>query len=431
MKSDKLTLTDLLAKGKRAEVVSVQVNTMEGKFEDLSTKLSDINLASKPRQSLRPRTRTQAFIPAHPLGLQPSNKKCYNCGLDFPHRQGPCPARGKTCALCKNKHHFARCCRSSMPEMNNQEKGKKHVSKITVQPVLDESCSSSDSDSYVYSVNNYQNEADVDAKPPANVNQIAPNVRLELNINNVKTPVLIDTGTSINLIDLKSWQRIKSSKFNDSLKLTKAHVKIFGYGSTQPIELLGKFEGLLEAKHKMTVATIHVIQGNGGNLLSFKTAQVLGLVEVKINSVEIATAQSEQDQEFSQQESNSKSDQKHSPTNIKPDSPQYVDHLVDHYRDLYVGVGKLRDCKVKLYVDETVEPVAQSQRRIPFYIRKKVEAELDCLEEEDIIEKVTDPTTWVSPLVFAPKKNTDKIRICVDLRQPNTAIKRTQQPLMN
>ena len=72
---------------------------------------------------------------------------------------------------------------------------------------------------------------------------------------------------------------------------------------------------------------------------------------------------------------------------VKPDSPQYVDHPVDHYRDLYVGVGKLRDCKVKLHVDKTVEPVVQRQRRIPFHIRKKVEAELDHLEEEDIIEK--------------------------------------------
>ena len=91
-----------------------------------------------------------------------------------------------------------------------------------------------------------------------------------------------------------------------------------------------------------------------------------------------------------------------------------------------MGVGKLRDCKVKLRVDETVEPVVQRQHRIPFHIRKKVEAELDHLEEEDIIKKVTGPTTWVSPLVFAPEKNTDEIRICVDLRQPNTAIKRTR-----
>ena len=179
----------------------------------------------------------------------------------------------------------------------------------------------------------------------------------------------------------------------------------------------------------MTATTIHVTQGNDGNLLSFKTAQELGLVEVKTNSVEIATVQSEQDQEFGQQESNSKPDRKHSPTNIKPDSPQYVDHLLDHYRDLYVGVGKLRDCKVKLHVDENVEPVVQRQRRIPFHIRRKVEAELDRLEEGDITEKVTGPTTWVNPLVLAPEKNTDEIRICVDLRQSNTAIKRTRHPM--
>ena len=79
-----------------------------------------------------------------------------------------------------------------MPEMNSQEKGKKQVSKITAQPILDESCSSSDGN--VYSVNSYQNEVDVDAKLPDNMNQTAPNLRPELDINTVKTPVLIDTG---------------------------------------------------------------------------------------------------------------------------------------------------------------------------------------------------------------------------------------------
>ena len=37
LKSNKLIFTDFLAKGKGAEVVSVQANTVEGKFEDLST----------------------------------------------------------------------------------------------------------------------------------------------------------------------------------------------------------------------------------------------------------------------------------------------------------------------------------------------------------------------------------------------------------
>ena len=45
------------------------------------------------------------------------------------------------------------------------------------------------------------------------------------------------------------------------------------------------------------------------------------------------------------------------------------------------------------------------------------------LEENEIIEKVKGPTTWVSPLVIAPKHNGD-ICITVDMRVANQAIKR-------
>ncbi|KAK9710149.1 Reverse transcriptase (RNA-dependent DNA polymerase) [Popillia japonica] len=47
--------------------------------------------------------------------------------------------------------------------------------------------------------------------------------------------------------------------------------------------------------------------------------------------------------------------------------------------------------------------------------------------EEDIIEKASGPTPWVSPIVIVPKShNKEEIRICVDMRAANTAIKRTR-----
>ena len=53
-----------------------------------------------------------------------------------------------------------------------------------------------------------------------------------------------------------------------------------------------------------------------------------------------------------------------------------------------------------------MKPVAnQRNRRIPYHMRKKVEAELKRLEELDIIEKVKGPTPWISPIVVVPKKN--------------------------
>ena len=59
---------------------------------------------------------------------------------------------------------------------------------------------------------------------------------------------------------------------------------------------------------------------------------------------------------------------------------------------------------------------------------QKWEAELQRLEDLDIIERVDGPTDWVSPFVVAPKpkSKTNEIRICVDMRLPSKAFKRTR-----
>ena len=45
-------------------------------------------------------------------------KLCRNCGYEFPHTKSPCPAKGKTCNLCKKLNHSARCCRSHQKKVN-------------------------------------------------------------------------------------------------------------------------------------------------------------------------------------------------------------------------------------------------------------------------------------------------------------------------
>lgn len=42
-------------------------------------------------------------------------------------------------------------------------------------------------------------------------------------------------------------------------------------------------------------------------------------------------------------------------------------------------------------------------RRVPFSLKDKVTAKIDELLEKEVIEKVDGPTTWVSPVVVAPK----------------------------
>ena len=39
------------------------------------------------------------------------SKKCWNCGLGFPHTDGPCTAKNHKCTACKRKGHFESLCR--------------------------------------------------------------------------------------------------------------------------------------------------------------------------------------------------------------------------------------------------------------------------------------------------------------------------------
>ena len=73
------------------------------------------------------------------------------------------------------------------------------------------------------------------------------------------------------------------------------------------------------------------------------------------------------------------------------------------YPSLFSGFGKMKNVEVKLHIDESVKPVHQSHRRIPFHQRKNLEACVESLLQQDIIEPSDGPTPWVSPVVLVLK----------------------------
>jgi len=147
---------------------------------------------------------------------------------------------------------------------------------------------------------------------------------------------------------------------------------------------------------KITDALFYVVQGqHHGSLLGFQTASRLGVIKVAQN---VNVVQSQE--------------------------PITLEKLAADHPELFNGIGKLKNHEVDLHIDQTVKPVAQPHRRIPFHLRKKVENELQELLEQDIIERVEGPTPWVSPIVTPPKpKQPDKVCLCVDMRQANQAIR--------
>ena len=113
---------------------------------------------------------------------------------------------------------------------------------------------------------------------------------------------------------------------------------------------------------------------------------------------------------------------------IKADERLTIEGIKLKYPELCDGIGKLKNYQATIHVDPEVQPIAQHARRIPFSMRKKLEEKIQAMINDDIIEEVKGPTPWVSPLVIVPKPSGD-IRICVDMRQANTAVIRERHPI--
>ena len=103
--------------------------------------------------------------------------------------------------------------------------------------------------------------------------------------------------------------------------------------------------------------------------------------------------------------------------------------IPDEFPSLFDGkMGKISGVIFNLHIESSVPPVMQQHRRIPFHVRKDIEAELKRLREMGVIEEVTGPIPWVSPVVVVPKKNKG-VHIWIDIRKTNEAIQRIKHPM--
>ncbi|XP_068692890.1 uncharacterized protein [Montipora foliosa] len=92
-------------------------------------------------------------------------------------------------------------------------------------------------------------------------------------------------------------------------------------------------------------------------------------------------------------------------------------------------VGKL-DGELHLYTKQDVTPTKAAPKEIPLSVKNKFIAEVKDLEEQGIIEKVTEPTDWVSaPTIVSKPSAKNGIRLCIVFRPLNTALKRSEYPI--
>ncbi|XP_056017509.1 uncharacterized protein K02A2.6-like [Ostrea edulis] len=97
------------------------------------------------------------------------------------------------------------------------------------------------------------------------------------------------------------------------------------------------------------------------------------------------------------------------------------ENVLKAYDDVFKGLGELPG-KHHIKIDETITPVIHPPRKVPAALQDKVRTELDRMETLGVITKQDEPTDWVHSLVTVRKPN--KLRLCIDPKDLNRAIKR-------
>ena len=311
----------------------------------------NVTVARQPAQYTRPQ----------PGARRSQSTLCTRCGI-LGHTADTCRcSKNVQCFKCGKLGHFAKMCKSKSQSKVND------VHCITQQnESFNQRLSDSDSE-YAYNINSSLGE-------------------ITVYFNNIPTKMLIDSGSSCNIINSQMIQRLKANHY----ELSKCDKIIHPYNSA-PIKVSNSITAKvhLEDKKEIFIADFLCVEGQAPCILGRNTALALGV----LNLINHTTQTS----------------------------------ILEKYPGITDGVGCLRNTQVALHIDKTVTPVARKHSRVPFHRRKKVENELNRLLAENIIEKVSGPTEWVSRIVTPPKPNNpDELRLCVDMRDANRAIQRTR-----
>ena len=371
-------LEDIIKLGRAMELSDSQAQAMERGEGGASVSVNAVyNNQNRGRGQGRPAFRSRSNFRGRGRGQSQfsrrdaTSKKCWNCGGNFPHKFGPCPAKGKVCHGCHKRDHFKKMC----PERKGQRPRK--VNSVD-ERVCDESDDSDDS--YCYGITYSET-----------VNKKVNSVRgpfTEVKVNNTRITLLADSGSSVNILDETDYRKIGRPKVT---KMKRG--KLVPYGGQNSLKVLGICQAHVETKDMHDVVKFHVVKGeNLGSIMGFNTATKLSVIKV-VNKIQTDKSGNVEDEE--------------------------------EFKHLFKGIGKLKNRQIKLHVDKDVQPVAQRPRKTPFHLRDKVKKEIDKLIDQDVIEKVEgEPTQWVSPIVTPPKRNPEEIRLCVDMREANKAIRR-------
>ncbi|XP_021340552.1 uncharacterized protein K02A2.6-like [Mizuhopecten yessoensis] len=326
-----------------------------------------VHAVSKRKQSFGGKQSKQPQKTQHKQQHATSNKwKCRNCGKSHPKNE--CPAFGKQCHKCGKNNHFKNLCRS----------GKKSG---RMNHVYDVALTEEDTDSF--------SDLFIRELQVGQINDTGKTGWFTiLKVNNQKIQFKLDTGAEANVMPLACFE-----KLNRKPKLIRTNIVLSAYGGHK-VKPTGK--AILRCRN--TDIEFYIADVKSPPILGLQTCKELQLVERTDSKSDIHTVQKEQGGTLNKSK------------------------LVEDNQDVFTGLGKFKG-QYHIELDPSVQPVIHPPRKIPFSLQSRLQETLRKLEADDIIAAVDKPTEWVNSIVLVEKKN-GSLRVCLDPRDLNTAIKR-------
>ena len=265
----------------------------------------------------------------------------------------------------------------------------------------------------------------------------------------------VDTGAQSNVLPIRLFRILYPELINaDAMPkdgaLENSEMVLTAYGGAQ-ITQFGTINIPCQYKGRKFKCKFYVTDAPGPAIMGIKACRALNLVSLHC-ALETKTVQVhrefkqgagkreiipniKREVRFADRPEGANQTQGKTENYIKPSVPiasrpkiKDKEHLVEMYPECFDGtVGCFEDYTYHITVDPNVKPVIHASRRVPLEIMAKLNAELAEMEKEEIIARVTQPTDWVNSLVIREKPN-GRLRLCLDPKDLNEAIKRDHYP---
>ena len=106
-------------------------------------------------------------------------------------------------------------------------------------------------------------------------------------------------------------------------------------------------------------------------------------------------------------------------------SDQELTHsrICEEYLDLFSGIGCLPG-EYDIELDSAIPPVQNRPRKVPHMMKAAVEEKISSLVQCGVLAPVKCPTEWISNLTAVWKADKKQVRVCLDHRDLNRAVRR-------